>query len=79
MANCSTTIRSQPPFAEARSLIADGLHLLARGAGVWIVAVVDGILDRLDQARERRALRSLDDRMLADLGLTRCDVDRLTR
>jgi hypothetical protein len=56
-----------------------GLRLLARGAGVWIVAVADGILDRLDGARERRVLGSFDDRALADLGLNRCDVDALTR
>jgi uncharacterized protein YjiS (DUF1127 family) len=41
--------------------------------------VADGIVDRLDGARERRVLGSFDDRALADLGLNRCDVDALTR
>lgn len=79
MANCTNTIGAGPSTAEARALIAEGLQLLARGAAVWIVAVADGIVDRLDRARERRVLSGFDDRALADLGLNRCDVDVLTR
>lgn len=79
MVDCTRTISGGPSASEARLLMAQGLRLLRRGAGVWIVAVVDGILDRLDRARERSVLASMDDRALGDIGLNRCDVERLTR
>lgn len=37
--------------------------------------VVTFLLDCLEIYRQRRALEALDDRMLKDIGLTRCDVD----
>jgi len=33
------------------------------------------LFDCLDVYRQRRALEALDDRMLKDIGLTRCDVE----
>jgi uncharacterized protein YjiS (DUF1127 family) len=33
------------------------------------------LLDILDVYRQRRALGSLDERMLKDIGLTRCEVE----
>lgn len=82
MENCTTTIDSAsnhgPTVAEARALVAAGIRLMMRGFGVWIVVVSDGILDRLDRARERRVLRTFDDRALSDIGLSRSDLDRYT-
>lgn len=37
--------------------------------------VVTFILDCLETYRQRRALEALDDHMLKDIGLTRCDVE----
>lgn len=37
---------------------------------------VDRLLAWHDRARSRRMLRSLDDRMLRDLGISRCDADQ---
>jgi hypothetical protein len=33
------------------------------------------LFDCIDIYRQRRALEALDDRMLKDIGLTRCDVE----
>lgn len=33
------------------------------------------VFDCIDVYRQRRALEALDDRMLKDIGLTRCDVE----
>ncbi len=37
--------------------------------------VVTFLLDCLETYRQRKALAALDDHMLKDIGLTRCDVD----
>jgi uncharacterized protein YjiS (DUF1127 family) len=39
-------------------------------------AIITSISRWRDRARQRRQLASLDDRMLADLGISRCDVMR---
>lgn len=78
MENCTTTIRpaNYPTLGEAHALLRQGLYFLARGAWLWIVAVMDSIRNRVETARARRMLRGLDDRMLADIGLRRDDIDR---
>ena len=45
---------------------------LGRGLG----AVLDLLLRGWDRSRQRRALESLDDAMLRDLGISRADVMR---
>jgi uncharacterized protein YjiS (DUF1127 family) len=43
---------------------------------VWLVTILDRLVDWQERASQRRALATLDDRMLKDLGLTRADVAR---
>lgn len=42
------------------------------------VRLADLLLGWLDRARERRALGALDDRLLADIGRSRADVEAET-
>ena len=44
-------------------------------AGHWARALVEGLLAMEERRRQRRALLSLDDRLLKDIGLSRADVD----
>ena len=39
-------------------------------------AVMNKLLDVMEIYRQRRAQENLDDRLLKDIGLTRCDVER---
>lgn len=38
--------------------------------------VITKYLNAMDVHRQRRALETLDDRLLKDIGLTRCDVEQ---
>lgn len=44
------------------------------GAALWLRRTADLLLIWRERARQRRQLRSLNDHMLRDLGLTRADV-----
>jgi uncharacterized protein YjiS (DUF1127 family) len=44
------------------------------GLALWVRNTVDLLLVWHERARQRRHLRSLNDRMLRDIGLTRADV-----
>lgn len=46
------------------------------GAAALSRLVVVRLLDYLELYRQRHALEALDDRMLKDIGITRCDVER---
>jgi uncharacterized protein YjiS (DUF1127 family) len=58
-----------------------------RRAAIGMGRLIGGPLERLailipawlDQAAERRRLRSLSDHMLKDIGVSRCDVERAAR
>jgi uncharacterized protein YjiS (DUF1127 family) len=53
-------------------LTASRADLAARG---MVVRLVDRLLDWQDRERQRRHLSSLDDHVLADVGLSHSDVD----
>lgn len=40
----------------------------------WLGRAMAAILAGAERARQRRSLRELDDRLLRDVGLSRCDV-----
>jgi uncharacterized protein YjiS (DUF1127 family) len=44
------------------------------GAGGWLLDAADRLLTWHERARQRRHLRTLNDHMLRDIGLTRADV-----
>lgn len=46
------------------------------GPAARLRRVVNRLLDYLEIRRQHRALAALDDHMLKDIGLTRCDVTR---
>jgi uncharacterized protein YjiS (DUF1127 family) len=53
------------------------LHLARRRVGdlaMRLLRAVDLLLTWRERARQRRQLRSLNDRMLRDIGITRADV-----
>lgn len=64
----------------ARSLraafIADHLHRTSKGFARWsgLTALTAGLRRRLQQRRTLKALESLDDRLLSDIGLSRAEV-----
>ncbi|MGK9237226.1 DUF1127 domain-containing protein [Inquilinus limosus] len=47
--------------------------------GAWAVNLVDRVMDRLERRRQSRQLDSLSDAMLADIGIGRCDIERVKR
>lgn len=77
MQNCTRTIQSSS-FLTPSEMIVAGLRLLMSGLSLWLVATSDRLLDRLDRHRQIRQLHSWDDRMLRDIGISRCDLDRLS-
>lgn len=48
-------------------------------AGAALRAIAAWALAGRDAARTRRVLLALNDRELADIGLSRCDIERLTQ
>jgi uncharacterized protein YjiS (DUF1127 family) len=60
-------------------MILGGLHLLARGSRLALIAAVDRLLGWAEEKRQLRVLLSYDDRALADLGMSRADAYRIAR
>lgn len=42
-----------------------------------MITLFDRLVDGLDHDREMRTLHAMDDRTLADIGITRCDIDSI--
>lgn len=40
-----------------------------------LVTAIDGLLDWLERRRQRHALLRLDERLLKDIGASRCDAE----
>lgn len=62
-----------------RSPEVGGSRVLSRPSGAsllllgrWLIA---SLLDCMEIYRQRRALEALDERMLKDIGVSRCDVE----
>lgn len=77
MVECIDTIEPQPGLLEAA---AARVSMMMVAAARWLdraaVRSVDVICDWRARAAERHVLRSLDDRMLRDVGISRADVER---
>lgn len=56
--------------------IADHLHRTVKGFGRWsgLTALATGLHRRLQERRTLKALESLDDRLLSDIGLSRAEI-----
>ena len=65
------------PFGQASPVISSNLN------EVWILRCAKAIVHRVArifQARkDRKMLLSMSDSMLKDIGISRCDIDRITK
>lgn len=43
---------------------------------IYLAAAVERLLNWLERRRQRRALLAFDDRLLKDIGASRCDAER---
>jgi len=49
---------------------------LRPGLVAWLLRAIELVLDWQEVARQRRALLTLDERLLKDIGITRADAER---
>jgi uncharacterized protein YjiS (DUF1127 family) len=55
----------------------EGLPLRFRpGLAAWLLHAIELVLGWREVARQRRALLTLDERLLKDIGITRADAER---
>ena len=77
MVECMDTIMVRPgPLETAAARISAGLVHAARLTDRGLVRLFDVIFEWRAWSAERDLMRSLDDRMLRDVGLTRVDIER---
>ena len=60
----------------AASLAQRAAHTMTRVMGAVVVGLPDTLYTWQKRHRMRRELLSLDDRLLRDMGLSRCDAER---
>ena len=78
MTNCTDTIAVRP-FEAAAIRLSRGILRAARVGDQIASAAVSVLLEWRYRASQRDVLRSLDDRMLKDVGLSRADLERELR
>lgn len=78
MSHCTSTIR-QPTPSDARAMIVDGLRMLVKGVSLYAITLSDALVDGRERKRNADLLARFDERMLDDIGLSACDVERLRR
>ncbi len=77
MVECIDTIIARPgPLEAAAAWVSAGLVRAARLTDRGLIRAFDFIFEWRARATERDVMRSLDDRMLRDVGLTRVDIER---
>ncbi len=77
MVECIDTIIVRPgPLEAAAARISAGLVHAARLTDRGLARLFDLIFEWRARSAERDLMRSLDDRMLRDVGLTRVDIER---
>jgi uncharacterized protein YjiS (DUF1127 family) len=77
MIDCIDTIIARPgPLEAAAARISAGLVHAARLTDRGLIKALDVLFAWRARAAERDVMRSLDDRMLRDVGLTRVDIER---
>lgn len=77
MVECIDTIATKPgPLETAAARVSAAMVAAARWLDRAAIRGVDLLCDWQARASERRVLRSLDDRMLRDIGVSWADVER---
>ena len=76
MTDCIDTIPSLRPLESATVWLFRGLLRAARAGDRLTGAVLVELIEWRWRSSQREILRSLDDRMLKDVGLSRADLDR---
>ena len=77
MVECIDTIMRDPgPLEAAAARISAGLVHAARRLDRGLLRALDLVFEWRARAVERDVMRSLDDRMLRDVGISRADLER---
>jgi uncharacterized protein YjiS (DUF1127 family) len=79
MIECIDTIRAPGPLETLAARLSAGMLRGARALDRAAVRSLDLVFEWRSRASERHVLRSLDDRMLRDVGLSRADIERELR
>lgn len=66
----SPAFGSSPIFGRSKPSVS-----ATAGDATFVDRIVAFLMDCVETYRQRRALAALDDHMLKDIGLTRCDVE----
>lgn len=70
---------SQTPGQASLASVASAARLLGHELGFLAIRALDGLANWHERLRERDSLRTMDDRMLKDVGLSRADIAREAR
>jgi uncharacterized protein YjiS (DUF1127 family) len=77
MIECIDTIAARPgPLEQFAARVSAGLVHAARRADHGLARALEAVFEWRARSAERHIMRSLDDRMLRDVGLSRADIER---